>query len=135
VKFTTSGNCFSESEEKFENLQMMEKIKIVIFVSLQIVLIVMTKNVSSTENHNTKISSREINSSAETSNIILRAIENATAILKLENSTVEIGVNSTTEEIQTSTAPLIPIATVEAQIEKIDVTTKKPSRVQFVAAQ
>lgn len=129
--FCENGKFVFPRVKNFLEIVKMEKIKIAIFVLLQIVLLVVAENVTSTEKHSAKISSREINSSAETSNIILRAIENATAILKLDNSTMESEVNTTTEEIPTSTAPLIPIATVEAQIEKIDVTTKK-TRVQFL---
>lgn len=104
----------------------MELKKIIIFSLFQIYLIVLAQNVTSTENQRSKIMGREINGTVESSNIILKAKENTTAILNLDK-TLESDTNVTT-------TPLIPVATVEAQIEKLDVTTKK-SRVQIFAAQ
>lgn len=102
----------------------MEILKISIFFLLQISLIVL---VTSSEKNQTK-TTREINDATELSNVIRKVNE---TIESVDNSTV--AANDTTQT-ETST-PLIPIATVEAQIEKLDVTSKKPSRVQIVAAQ
>lgn len=107
----------------------MELTKIVIFSLFQIYLIVLAQNVTSTESQRSKISSREINDTAESSNKILKVKENETTILNSDKTT-----DSETNVTIVTTTPLIPIATVEAQIEKLDVTTKK-SRVQIVAAQ
>ena len=107
----------------------MELTKIVIFSVLQIYLIVLAQNVTSTESQRSKISSREVNETAESSNKIFKVKENETTILNSNKTT-----DSANVTIDVTTTPLIPIATVEAQIEKLDVTTKK-SRVQIVAAQ
>lgn len=107
----------------------MELTKIVIFSLFQIYLIVLAQNVTSTESQRSKISSREIDDTAESSNKILKVKENETTILNSDKTT-----DSQTNVTIATTTPLIPIATVEAQIEKLDVTTKK-SRVQIVAAQ
>lgn len=106
----------------------MEILKISIFLLLQISLIVLAQNVTSSEKNHTK-ATREINDATELSNVIRKV--NETTIVSVDNSTV---VANDTTQTETST-PLIPIATVEAQIEKLDVTSKKPSRVQIVAAQ
>lgn len=106
----------------------MENFKISIFILLQIFLIVLAEN-----EKNSKITTREINDATEVSNVIRKKNENSTAIIGDDKS--ETVVANDTEKSETSTTPLIPIATVEAQIEKLDITTKKPSRVQIVAAQ
>lgn len=106
----------------------MEILKVLIFVLLQISLIVLAQNVTSSDKNHAKIE-KKINDATESNNLIKNL--NETTSLSVDNSTVVI--NETTK-IETST-PLIPIATVEAQIEKLDVTSKKPSRVQIVAAQ
>lgn len=121
----------------------MEIIKITIFILLQISLIVLAQNITSPtseKQQKAKISSREINDTVESisSNIVnskTKENENSTMmILNLDSSNVtESELNST--KIIPTTTPLIPVANVDAQIEKIDVTTKKPSRVQIVAAQ
>lgn len=120
----------------------MEIIKITIFILLQISLIVLAQNITSPtseKQQKAKISSREINDTVESisSNIVnskTKENENSTTILNLDSSNVtESELNST--KIIPTTTPLIPVANVDAQIEKIDVTTKKPSRVQIVAAQ
>lgn len=105
----------------------MENFKISIFILLQIFLIVLAEN-----EKNSKITTREINDATEVSNVIRKKNENSTAIIGDDKS--ETVAANDTEKSETST-PLIPIATVEAQIEKLDITTKKPSRVQIVAAQ
>lgn len=108
----------------------MEILKVLVFTFLQISLIVLAQNVTSSEKNHAKITTREINDSTEVSNAIRKVNENSTTIVdKIEAVTA-----NDTIKVETST-PLIPIATVEAQIEKLDVTSKKPSRVQIVAAQ
>jgi hypothetical protein len=106
----------------------MEILNRTVFLLLQISLIALAQNVTSSEENHAK-ATREINDATESSNVIRKV--NETTISSVDRSTV--AVNETTQA-ETST-PLIPVATVEAQIEKLDVTSKKPSRVQIVAAQ
>lgn len=109
----------------------MEILKVSLFILLQISLIVLAQNVTSSEKKQGKISTREINDATQVSNVIRKMSENSTAIESVDNSTE----TETVVANDTTTTPLIPIATVEAQIEMLDVTSKKPSRVQIVAAQ
>ena len=109
----------------------MENLKNSNFLILQIFLIAFAQNIASSEKNHT-IATREINDATEVSNDIRKVNENSTTITSADKN--ETVITNVTEKIETST-PLIPPATVEAQIEKLDVTSKKPSRVQIVAAQ
>lgn len=115
----------------------MEILKIVITLILQISLITLAQNVTQSENDHDKITQLSLLTES-TSNVTstMSRLENSTiheADKNLTSTTTEKLLNETTE---TSTADmLIPPASVEAQIEKIDVTSKKPSRIQVIAAQ
>lgn len=113
----------------------MEFLKLVIALTLQISLITLAQNITESSDNLT-----QLNSSTENSNVtIVPKLENST-IHEVDNdnnqtvlsTTIQMSSESTTSTTQDM---LIPPADVEAQIEKLDVTSKKPSRIQVIAAQ
>ncbi|KAG5676858.1 hypothetical protein PVAND_006665 [Polypedilum vanderplanki] len=124
----------------------MKKIKILIFISTQILLsITVAENVTpKNENdlNSDKIKLVDLDDTLEMSNsTIVKSLENSTvSVVDDIRSTVVTAIDNSTVSNETtmstfSSDMLIPPATVEAQIEKLDVTSKKPSRLQVVAAQ
>ena len=124
----------------------MEILKIVITLLLQISLIV----VAQSENDHDKIT--QLNLSAESDDS--KAASTIVPKSQLENSTIQSTdnnnltstlaaaeklLNETETTVATSTTTttdmLIPPASVEAQIGKLDVTSAKPSRLQVIASQ
>lgn len=129
----------------------MEVLKIVtVVLMLQISLNALAQNSTQSENDEfydkiTQLDSSVDSDSNASSTNVPRFLENST-ITNTDNNltlttlltTTEKILNETTESttVSTTTADmLIPPATVEAQIEKLDVTSKKPSRIQVIAAQ
>lgn len=120
----------------------MEILKIVITLLLQISLIAVAQNSTQSENDHDKITQLNLSTESDVTPIVQNLLENST-IQSTDNLTstpvlAEKTLNET-EIISTSTQAtsdmLIPPATVEAQIEKLDVTSKKPSRLNVIAAQ
>lgn len=117
----------------------MKKIQIVILIAVQISLCFAQKDVLS-ENDSDDDKTKPVNLDIKTVNsTVLKALDNSTIVANSDdiknttfNDTLLLESSSSTT---TSSDMLIPPATVEAQIEKLDVTSKKPSRLQVVAAQ
>lgn len=95
--------------------------KIVILVLLQLVISINNVYLSETSDRDntTKLKLTTIGS-------VLNVSESTTLP---ENVT-----SSETTTLPTTTSPLIPVATVEAQIKDAEVVTKKPSRIPSLAA-
>ncbi|XP_070496885.1 pH-sensitive chloride channel 2-like isoform X2 [Chironomus tepperi] len=122
----------------------MEILKIVITLLLQISLIaVVAQNSTQSETDRDKIT--QLNLSNESDATIVPKLENSTIHSNDNNNLTSTNVkaekpfNDTENQTLTTTTStadmLIPPATVEAQIEKLDVTSKKPSRLTVIASQ
>lgn len=125
----------------------MEILKIVILIFLQIPLIVVAQNVNLSENdRDNKTKQADLTIVSTTSDTLLpKVLENSTIAVSSDwitnavNATLIKSEMSTEAESTSSTTTvsdmLIPPAMAEAQIEKLDVTSKKPSRLSIAAAQ
>jgi len=106
----------------------MEILKIVITLLLQISLIAVAQNSTQSENDHDKIT--QLNLSTEAN-----LLENSTTSIEAEKTLNETEILTKISTSTQATDMLIPPATVEAQIEKLDITSKKPSRLNVIAAQ
>lgn len=125
----------------------MEILKIVITLLLQISLIAVAQNSTQNENNHDKITQLNLSTESDVTTIVPKLLENST-IQSTDNSNLMSATLVAAEKLFNDTEPqttlatttttiadmLIPPATVEAQIEKIDVTSQKPSRLASVIA-
>lgn len=104
--------------------------KAIIAVLLQIVLM---KDVALSELNNRDNSTQTAASANLTESTTPHSLLDVnTTISAVDNNSTESSNATTTEG--TTENPLIPPATVEAQIFKVNISTKKPSRLQLVAS-
>lgn len=100
----------------------MMMMKAIIAILLQLPLIILTQDVALSESNN-RDNSTQIELTSTSANLTESTTPDSTILGNDKNET-----NST--EPPTSTTPLIPLATVEAQIVKANISSRKPSRLQ-----
>ena len=122
----------------------MEILKIVITLLLQISLIAVAQNSTQSENNHDKITQLNLSTESDVTKLLENSTIQSTDNNNLTSTVAEKTLNDTeilTTVVTSTTVPttttdmLIPPATVEAQIEKLDVTSKKPSRLTVIASQ
>lgn len=122
----------------------MEILKIVITLLLQISLIAVAQNSTQSENNHDKITQLNLSTESDVTPIVQNLLENSTiqstdnltsTSIEAEKTLNETEILATISTSTQATDMLIPPATVEAQIEKLDITSKKPSRLNVIAAQ
>lgn len=125
------------------------KNEMIVFVTilLQLPLIVLTKDLALSETNNrdnkthielTTAGAKQVNSTESTT---LPTLYGNSTISGIDNNSTEslnetLRLETTLEPITTTPVPqepLIPVATVEAQIIKANISSKKPSRLQAAA--
>jgi hypothetical protein len=119
-------------------LQKKTKMRALIAILLQLPLIVLTKDVALSESNDrdnsTKIELTTASANLTESTTTLNGNFTISGVDK--NSTENTTTTTTTEPPSTTSDPqlqLIPPATVEAQIVKLNISSKKPSRLQAAA--